>query len=116
MNCVWCFGEVEKYVPSGAGPSDGRGTTPRPERAARPPRKGVSRRDLDGAVHAPVDAVERALVAHDELAVPVEEVRVARRDEGVVGEDELAVAADDVLVRVQLVALRALDPLAADGE
>ena len=75
----------------------------------------VARRDLDGAAHAEEDAVERALVADDELAVPVEEVRVLRRDERIVREDELAVAADDVLLGVELVA-EPLDPFAADQD
>ena len=65
--------------------------------------------------HADVDAVERALVAHDELAVSVEEVRVLRRDERIVREDELPAAPDDVLLGVELVA-EALDALAADED
>src|SRR5262245_243861 len=58
---------------------------------------------LERAAHAEEDAVERTLVAHHELAVSVEEVRVLRADERVVREDELPVAPDDVLLGVELV-------------
>ena len=49
--------------------------------------------ELDGAADAHVDAVERAFVAHDELAVRVEEVRVGRRQERIVGERDRTLAA-----------------------
>src|SRR5262249_36160212 len=75
----------------------------------------VARRDVDRASDADVDAVERALVAHDELAVAVEEVRVLGRDERVVGEDELPVAADDVLLRLQM-EREPIHPLTADED
>src|ERR1019366_4690340 len=73
----------------------------------------ISRGDLDASPHAPEDAVERALVAHDELTVAVEEVGVPRRHVRVVGEHELPVAADEVLLGVELVA-QALDAFATD--
>src|SRR6185503_6544176 len=47
--------------------------------------EGVTRRDLDGAANAVVDAVQRALVANDESVVAVEKVRVLRRHELIFG-------------------------------
>jgi len=64
----------------------------------------VAHVELDRAAHTQEDAVERPLIANDELLVAVKEIRVPWGNLRVVGEDELAVASDDVLFGVELVA------------
>ena len=50
-----------------------------------------------------INAVERALVAHDEPVVPIKEVGVLWGHERIVGEFDLAGAPHDVLVGLQVI-------------
>lgn len=63
----------------------------------------VSGVDVDGAADADEDAVERALVADDELAVAVEQVRVFGGHERIFGELDVAAPPDDVLLHLQVI-------------
>ena len=75
----------------------------------------IARRDVDGAAHAQVHAVQRAFVANHEPPVAIEKVGVLRRDERIVGEHELAVATDHVLLGLQ-VKRQAVHPFSADED
>ena len=77
--------------------------------------KLIARGDVDRPVHAPEDTVTRPLVANDELAAPVEKVRVMRRHEGVVRKDDLPGAPYDVLLGIELVT-EPLDAVASDQD
>lgn len=80
-----------------------------------PRKEVVIRVHIDGPFDPDINAVERAFVTNDEMAIAVKKVCMSRGDKRIVGKHELAAPPDEVLIGVQLVA-ETFDPFAANQD